>query len=197
MLTVTEMRNALTGSFLLARRDTGGLRFFDVSIDGFWRSFLVVVPIAPFYVWYAIQEIEIAREINPEGTYLVMNAGFMATRIILLVLDWLIFPVAMIFITRLVGLWPKYVAFIAIYNWSSLFIILALAPLALLFALGIISAQMAGLINLLAASLVLYYRWYIVRIVLETTITTAVMIVSFDVILGLLVHGLFGRLTGY
>jgi len=197
MLSFKEFRDALTGSFLLAKRDTGGLQLFDVGIDGFWRSFLVIVPIAPFYVLYAMQEIQIAHAMDPQGTYLATDTGFVVARIILLVLDWLIFPFAMIFITRLLVLWPRFIPFITIYNWTSLFIILALAPPALLFYFGFISAQMMATVNLFATLLVLYYRWYVATVVLETAAMTAALIVIFDLTLSLLVHGLFGRLTGY
>jgi len=196
MLTYSEIRSALTGSFLLAKRDERGLQFFDVTIDGFWRSFLVVVLIAPFYVLYAMQEIEIAHEINVQGSVPAANAGFVAARISLLVLEWVIFPVAMIFITRLLGLWPRYIPYITIYNWSSLFISLALAPPVVLFFSGIISAQMTATINLFTVLFILYFRWYIAKKVLETATATAVLIVAFDLVFSLLIQGLFSRLTG-
>jgi len=196
MLTYTEIRAALTGSFLLAKRDTAGLRFFDAGIDGFWRSFLIIVPIAPFYLLYAAQEVDIGHAMNPQNSFPAVDAGFLAIRALMLLLDWLIFPVAMIFISRLLGLWPKYISYIAIYNWSSLFVILALAPPALLFAAGLISAQMVATINLFATIFVIYYRWYIAKTVLETISMTAILVVAFDLTLSLLVHGLFNRLTG-
>lgn len=194
MLTLTDMRNALTGSFLLARRDTSGLRFFDVSLDGFWRSFLVIIPIAPFYVWYAIQEIQLVAELGTKSVYLVVNAGFIALKVILLVLDWFIFPIVMIFITRLVLAWPRYIAFIAVYNWSSLFLVTILIPPALLYASGLITAETATFINLFFAVFVLYFRWYTARSVLETDVIASALIVVLDLTLSLLVNGLF---TGY
>ncbi len=196
MLTLSEIRSALTGSFLLAKRDVRGLQSFDISIDGFWRSFLVVVLIAPFYVLYAMQEIEIAHEIHLQDRIPAANPGFVAARIALLGLEWILFPIAMIFITRLLGLWPKYVPFITIYNWSSLFISLALAPAAVLYFSGIISAQMTATINLFTILFILYFRWYIARTVLETVATTATLIVAFDLVLSLLIQGIFSRLTG-
>jgi len=196
MLTYSEIRNALTGSFLLAKRDGRGLQFFDVTIDGFWRSFLAVVLIAPFYVLYALQEIEITHQINMLGSVPVISAGFVASRITLLGLEWVIFPVAMILITRLLGLWPRYVPYIAIYNWSSLFISLALTPAAVLYFSGIISTQMAATINLFAVLFILYFRWYIAKTVLEATTAAAALIVAFDLVFSLLIQGIFSRLMG-
>ncbi len=196
MLTFSEIRSALTGSFLLAKRDVRGLQFFDVTIDGFWRSFLVVILIVPFYVLYAMQETEIAHEIHLQGNVPATNAGFVAARIALLGLEWVIFPIAMIYVTRLLGLWPKYIAFIAIYNWTSLFISLALAPAAMLYFTGMVSAQMTATINLFTILFILYFRWYIARTILETAATTATLIVAFDLVLSLLIQGVFSQLTG-
>ena len=196
MLTYSEIRSALTGSFLLAKRDVRGLQAFDVTIDGFWRSFLVVFLIAPFYVLYALQEVEIAHDINIQGSVPAADAGFIAARILLLGLEWVIYPVTMIYITRLLGLWPKYIGYIAIYNWSSLFISLALAPAAGLYFLGFFSAQITATINLFTILFILYFRWYIARTVLEATATTATLIVTFDLVLSLLIQGIFSRLTG-
>jgi len=47
-----EMMYALYGAYRLARFDAGGMRYFDASIDGFWRSFFAAVLIAPFYLIY-------------------------------------------------------------------------------------------------------------------------------------------------
>ncbi len=196
MLTYSEIRSAMTGSFLLAKRDVRGLQFFDVTIDGFWRSFLVVVLISPFYVLYALQEVEIAHDINIQDSVPAASAGFVAARVSLLGLEWAIYPVTMIYITRLMGLWPKYITYIAIYNWSSLFISLALAPAAVLYFSGVISAQMTATINLFTILFILYFRWYIARTVLETAATTATLIVAFDLVLSLLIQGIFSRLTG-
>ncbi len=196
MLTYSEIRSAMTGSFLLAKRDERGLQFFDVTIDGFWRSFLVVFLIAPFYVLYALQEVEIAHDINIQDSVPAASTGFVAVRVSLLGLEWAIYPVTMIYITRLMGLWPKYITYIAIYNWSSLFISLALAPAAVLYYSGVISAQMTATINLFTILFILYFRWYIARTVLDTAATTATLIVAFDLVLSLLIQGIFSRLTG-
>lgn len=197
MLTFTEIRSALTGSFLLARKGTSGLQYFDVSIDGFWRSFLVIVLAAPLYLLFTWKEFLILGELEPQSADLEFGAGFVATKFALMVVDWLVFPIAMIFISRQMSLWPKYIPFIAIYNWSSLFLMLVLSPIAILFVIGFISAQAATSLNLLATMFVLYYRWSVAKTVLETTMNTAALIVALELILSLMVHGLFFRFTGF
>jgi len=39
ILTADEVVQSLKGSFRLIRREADGLRAFDVSVGGFWRSF--------------------------------------------------------------------------------------------------------------------------------------------------------------
>ncbi len=197
MLSLKDIQNALTGSFLLAKRDIRGLKYFDTDLDGFWRSFLIILPIAPFYLLYAIQEVNMAQAMNPHEPALTASAGFLVARLFLLVLDWFGFAIAMIFVTRLVALWPKYIPFIAVYNWSSLFVVAASAPLALLLLLGLIPWQTAAMFNLIIVLFIIYYRWYVARCVLETTSMTAALIVVIDLALSLLLQIGFGRITGY
>lgn len=195
MLDIAEIKKALEGSFRLAKRDVSGMAYFDQSIDGFWRSFLVVFLMAPFYFLYSLQEFQVGQEMFPNEIIETLNLTFFAIKTLLLAVDWLLFPVAMIFICRLLQLWPKYIAFIVIYNWTSLFVILVLTPIALLYISGSISAQSAASFNLLIVAPVLYYRWFIARCALQTTAATACLIVAFDLLLSLLVHGVIGKIT--
>src|SRR5262245_7482637 len=51
MLTLAEIGPAIFGTWRLAHFDPDGLRYFDRSIRGFWRSFRVAVLVAP--LWFA------------------------------------------------------------------------------------------------------------------------------------------------
>lgn len=195
MLGSTEIKNAMEGNFLLAKRDLTGLNYFDKSIDGFWRSFEVIFLIAPFYFLYSLQEFQIGQEIFPREIATALNLNFFISKSLLLVIDWLVFPITMIFVCRLLALWPKYMAFITVYNWTSLFVILALCPVAFLYITGVLSAHTAATFNMISVGFVLYYRWYVARNVLETSATTTSLIIAFDLVLSMLVHGLFYKIA--
>ena len=51
-----EIANALNGTWMLVKRDRGGVSWLDGSVDGFWKSFFAAVLLAPFYglmLWMA------------------------------------------------------------------------------------------------------------------------------------------------
>ena len=50
MISLREVLTALYGAYRLARLDVGGLRFFDITDQGFWRSFFAAALVAPLYL---------------------------------------------------------------------------------------------------------------------------------------------------
>jgi hypothetical protein len=50
MPSYAEIQRALQGAWLLARGDTRGMGLFDLSVEGFWRSFAAALLAAPAYV---------------------------------------------------------------------------------------------------------------------------------------------------
>ena len=45
-----EIIRSLTGAWLLAKRDTSALNYFNLSIEGFWRSFSAMVLVLPILI---------------------------------------------------------------------------------------------------------------------------------------------------
>ena len=43
MISLREVITALYGAYRLARFDPGGLGFYEVTVQGFWRSFFAAV----------------------------------------------------------------------------------------------------------------------------------------------------------
>ncbi len=57
---VAFFTRSLTGALRLARFDAGGMAAFDVSFEGFWRSFWAAGLVLPLYIFFLA--------INFEGT---------------------------------------------------------------------------------------------------------------------------------
>ena len=49
MPSANQVMYALYGAYRLARFDAAGMRYFETSIEGFWRSFFAAVIVAPPY----------------------------------------------------------------------------------------------------------------------------------------------------
>ena len=53
----TEIAYAFYGAWRLAHLDASGLKYFDTSLDGFWKSFFAAVLVAPAYALIVVTEI--------------------------------------------------------------------------------------------------------------------------------------------
>ena len=176
----------------LARGDAAGLRAFDTSMDGFWRSFLVVFLVAPLYLIAERSELKLTEDIGAEAVD--ADPGFYLARLATLGVIWIAYPVVMVFLARLLRLGHRYAAYIVVYNWTSLLTILVMMPPVLLYAVGLIPGAIAVLFNLVATLWVLYYRFYVARTALETSVPTAIGLVVVDVLLSLTIDLASGRL---
>jgi hypothetical protein len=186
MPSLTEILNALYGSYLLARRDLNGYSFFDHSADGFWRSFTAIILVAPIFFLFANAEYQMAAEIT-EGTSVVFGDGpNYAGHMVGLVLQWVGYPVVMVFIAKALDLTQRYGTFIIAYNWSSALVMLVLFVPIALFMVGMVTAATAGLANLLLIFPVLYYRWFVARTALDVNASVAAGLVAVDFILSML-----------
>lgn len=181
-----EILRALQGAWLLAKGNISGLDWFDLSVEGFWKSFAALLLAAPAYAVLLLDQY--ARFGWPQhlaGALIAEAVGYVA--------GWLAFPLAAIFLTRFLGLADRYVPLIVAVNWTALaqiglYLAVVLAGLVLpgpLFRLGLLTAAMVALV----------YQWFVVRTALRTGSGTAVGLVLIDLLLGLAVsRGIDGLL---
>ena len=176
-----EVVAALYGAWRLMRFDSGGMAWFDVSIAGFWRSFFAAVPVAPFYaIVVAIELAERIEPYDPVRAVVVSIAAYAA--------GWAGFPIAAIFITRLLGLSQRYVPFIVAYNWASVPQTLVYFPVLMISAAHLTSPALAEFLVLAAFVYILVYQWFVTLTALETTALTAAGIVIVQVLIDALIH---------
>lgn len=190
MPSLAEISSALTGSLLIARRDPSALGYFNMTVDGFWRSFAAILLVAPIYL--AISGL------NPgaiEGEPIREEDGISAvTRLIVLGVEWVAYPIAMVLVARLLGLQQHYAGYIIVYNWSSVPAMAVLLPPFLLFNFGFIGAKSLFSLFIALSLAVAYYRWLIARMALQVTPAIAVGIVIFDFAVSMLAGTIMQRL---
>ncbi len=196
MFTALEIQNALTASWRLLRNRSDGLHLYDTSIEGFWRSFGVLVLLVPFYGMILIAQ----RKFLIEGTDLDVNtfpmSGFVFWISLGVVLDWILFPIIMALLARPMGLSNRYVIFIVARNWVSLIAIQAFVIPAALYALGILPMIALPLLNLIAIVFVLRYYYIVARETLLTPISVSIGIVILNFALGVVIDQLCLRMIG-
>ena len=168
MLTLAEIGPAVYGAWRLAFFDPNGMRYFDQSLNGFWRSFRLAIWLAP--VSFLGDAISLSDRKIPGGWAGIGAAGWFrigAAEIIGYVIAWTAFPLAAYYLTRLIDRSERYLGYIVADNWAGvietpLFLITILIAHA-----GIFPAGYAQLFPTAARVLVLIYEWYIARTALN------------------------------
>ncbi len=173
-----EIARALTGAWLLWRTDPTAMRWFDLTVEGFWRSFFAAVLVAPFYVFMLTTDY-MANGL-PASLPLVVLVRSLAY-----VVDWAAFPLVAILLVRLFGLEHRYVALIVADNWAS---VLQAAALTTAVAVSLVLPMaVAALVVLGTFITVVFYQWLVARQALETTGGIAGGFVAADLLTGILV----------
>ena len=166
--------NALYGAYRLARADTNGLSYFDNSTAGFWRSFFAAVLIAPLFLILLI----IRFSVDDIGANVVR---FYTVEAIAYVIGWVLFPLVVFYLVETLGKQERYVGFIIAYNWAAVLQNGFYLPFAILFQLGLIPGEAAGLLNLLLLGIVLAYTWFVAKSALDISGAVAGGIIILDV----------------
>jgi len=155
MPSFAEIVRSLQGSVMLARRDTAGYGLFTMTADGFWRSFAAIVLVAPLYLAVTSLGGDGAAADLPEGARASPPAVF---RLAVIAAEWVAYPAAMAFVTRLLGLQHRYVPYIIAYNWSSVPASAVVMPPILLLAGGLIGSDTTVTLFFFLSRPVHYYR---------------------------------------
>ena len=186
MPTWPEITQSVYGAWRLARFDSGGMNYFDLSVRGFWRSFGAAIVVLPIFIYFVA--------IGFEGT----DAGavrFVIVKAVGYAAAWAAFPIAMVFLARILNLSANYAQFIIAANWASVLQVLLFIPVNTLAALASPTADAVAVLYLLTMLFVLAYQGFIARTALETTVLTAIGVVLVDLLLSLFVAEAFNRLV--
>ena len=185
----TEVQLAVGGALRLAIGDRRGLALFDISIDGFWRSFRAGVICYPLYL--VLLSFRVADPVwEASGV-----ATILAVETIAYVISWVAFPLLMLPVSRWLGRDNRFLAFMVAYNWAQipqtgLFVLVGLER-----TTGLLAPSAAQFIGLLAVIASLVYEWYIARVALTVTGAQAALVVIVDLVfstaLGRVTEGLY------
>lgn len=190
-----EIRRSLTGAWELFLDRPDAMRHFDVSVDGFWRSFGAIVLIVPLYLITVIAERQVLVS-DPIAAATLSDPAFFLAKAFALCLDWVALPVILALAARPLGVERSYSAYIVARNWGAVIAISPFALVAFLFALGVLGMDMTNYLSLAALFIILRYNYLIARRALGASVGLAVAIIVFDLFLslsiGIGVDSLFG-----
>jgi hypothetical protein len=190
-----EILRSLTGAGHLFLDRPDALRYFDISIDGFWRSFGAILLVLPSFALVALAErTRILSDSVQEG---FDGGAFLLNKAISLGVDWVAFAIVFAFVAGPLGLGRTYSTFIIARNWGTVLAVIPFALVALLYLAGMLSADVADFLSLGFWIVVIRYNYLIARRALGAEIGVAVAIIVSDFALSLTILSLFGALIPY
>ena len=193
-MTAADFRAGIEAAVALLLGRPGALGRFDVSLDGFWRSFAAVLLVLPSF---AISLMAVWRgqmaQLPPDAVD-VPWLGFVAERVVALGFAWVALPLVLALIAGRLGLSGRYVPFIVARNWAEPVVAALYAVPALFYAAGLIDEQLAALVSLPVLLVAMHYLFRIARQALGVPISLAIGVVVLDLLLGLLVSETVSRL---
>jgi hypothetical protein len=139
----------------LARRDESALGDFNVSLEGFWRSFCAAWIVAPLH--FALSYYEYGLTVGQHGAG--MTRYFLVDTVAY-VLTWTLWPLLMFYATRRMGCGDRFVHYIVVYNWVQVPAMVLL--MAAVFGLGrLLGPGGAELIYYLVLGAILLFEWWL------------------------------------
>jgi hypothetical protein len=183
MLSLSEIGPALYGAWRLAHLDSDGMRYFDRSIAGFWRSFRVAVLVAP--LWIIILAVDLPQ-MHVEGDWL----RIVTAETIGYVIAWVAYPLAAFFLTRFVDRQQDYLGFIVALNWASVVQLAVQTPAHVIASTALLPAGMGDGLLWGADLAAIAYEWFITRTALRLSSFGAIGFVVIDLLISSVVNRL-------
>jgi hypothetical protein len=110
MFLIQEILSALTGAFRLVRRDADGMNLFNLSVVGFWRSFIAALIVLPIYIPLNVMEARRAGlDVSNHIWHEITGYG----------LIWVVHPIVVLLLAYLLQRTNRYAAFVIASNWVS------------------------------------------------------------------------------
>jgi len=189
-----EVTRSIHGAWRIARLDPDALAYFNVTADGFWRSFSALALVVPFYVGFLVLSHAHTSGLTPPSGPVLSVEWFVTVKLTAFAASWLIFPVVMVAISRLLDLTQTYAQYIIVWNWSNVLEMVVILPAVMLFLSGALPGQSAAMILMAAQITMLFYGYLVARAGLRCKTATAISVVAFNFVLSLLFNGLAARL---
>lgn len=138
-----EARAALTGLKLLLRFDAGFVNWFDRSPEGARRSFRLMLPMLPIFLFRLFTEVDLASAATPLLAVVTIGTCY--------VLGWVMFPLILILVGRAIERETQAIGALSSYNWFGA----GLSVIACALSLVESSGALGGIPGLLFSALII------------------------------------------
>jgi hypothetical protein len=179
-----EIVRSLTGAWRLFLDRSDAMRFFDVSVDGFWRSFGAILLVLPAFILVVLSDRAriVTDALLSEG---FDGSSFLANRAVWLALNWVALPILLAVAAQPLGVSRTYASYVVARNWCAVLTVAPFGVIALLSLVGLVGSEPASVISLAIIVLVIRFDYLIARRALGADVGLAVAIVLVDLAIGL------------
>ncbi len=182
MIPFGEVRDSLWGAWRLAHMDPGGLRWFNLTAEGFYRSFVAVLLVAPAFLFLVWLNSTVGVSPRP------ILADLLAYPVL-----WLIYPALLALVGRGLGFAHSYATGVIAYNWAQVVITGVMLPISVL-ALSDAAGLFGAFLYLLTYAASLVYTWFALRTALETSGAVAAALTAAGELVGILIQRTFAAM---
>jgi hypothetical protein len=189
VLTLREASFALFGAWRLAHLDAQGAAYFDRTPEGALRSFWAAALLLPAYAVLTLLHLaDHPPALDWPSLVLIHGIGY--------VVGWTAFPVAMIWIVRLMDHEQEYFGYLAMYNWSQVLVVLVALPMAALRSGPLLPEPLLSALGLAVDVAIMIYLWFIARAGLGVGPFAAIGVVVTDLTISILIWAVTDWLSG-
>lgn len=191
-----EIVRSLIGAWRLFLDRSDAMRFFDVSVDGFWRSFGAILLILPAYIPVVLSDRAriLTEAVAGEG---FDASSFFANRGVWLALNWVALPILLAVVAQPLGVSRTYASYVVARNWCAVLTVAPFGLIALLSLAGVVGNEVASVISLAIIVVVIRFDYLIARRALGADVGLAVAVVLADLAIGLAIQVAIDRVLGY
>ena len=179
-MSAKEIANVFYGFFLIIKFDERFIDHFENSEKAFWKSFYAAIVIAPVQLIYE-WGLYVSSDERP-GLIRTIPIGVLEYIIL-----WTLFPLVMIYITKVINREEHYFKYIVSYNWFQMCISITIMPFIILSVFNFLPASISSLLETLVFLLFVFYNIFIAKVILKLQTGPGFSIVLIDILLTLLV----------
>ena len=191
MVSAGEAVRSLYGAYRLARFDADGLKYFNPTLSGFWRSFFAAVLVAPLFMVIAALRY---AEITADEAVTTGPVYYLIVEMLTYVIGWLAFPVVMLNLAPMLDRKAHYCRYFTAYNWAAVWQHAVYLPVGILSLAGILPAELAAFLSMVVVMWTLTYAGFIATHALDVPPLTAAGLVLVDFFIGVLIAGFANNL---
>ena len=191
-----EIRASILGVIKVFKGEADALLHFNLSAEGFWRSFQAIwLILVPYFIAMLAERHTLAGNMALELSAFPSGQFFFA-KLSTIGLEWIMMPIALALLAGVLAIKREYSSYIIVRNWASVvmtwvFFIPTLASIAKLISIEVVLFIQLGLLGL-----VVFFSFRIARLTLQKPASFCVALVGIDFMAGLLLSRLIWKSFG-